>query len=821
MPPDDHDLRNRLEGALAEGQRLREEVRRLKELLEKQSIPLDEPVPPAHEACLPIASEIARLGTLSDNQAKVTLFRSLFRGREDVYAERWRTKEGTWAYRPAGKKDWNALLASPSGNRKKVDRQTRILYAITDDVVREHLTGKKTIGIYPLLTDDTCWLLAADFDKKTWQQDSLAFLETCKQTGVPAYLERSRSGNGGHVWIFFERPMAAALARKMGCALLTRTMERRHQLGLDSYDRLFPNQDTMPEGGFGNLIALPLQFAPRQNGNSLFVDDSFQPYPDQWQLLLSIRRTAMDQVDWIVSDAMRRGQVMGVRFSLTSDEEEDAPWTLPPSRKRLEKPIPGPFPGSIEVVQSNLAYVPKSGLPEAMLNRLMRVAAFQNPEFYKTQAMRLPVWDKPRVISCSEETSHHLGIPRGCLQEAVDLLKEHRIRVAIRDERYAGTPIDVTFRGSLREDQEQAIQEVLHHDHGVLCAPTAFGKTVVAARLIVERKVNTLVLVHRQNLLEQWRARLAMFLDLPEKAIGQVAGGRDARNGQIDVALLQSLQRKGEVKDFVAEYGHVIVDECHHLSAFSFEQVLRRVKAKFIVGLTATPVRKDGHQPIIFMQCGPIRFSVSARDAVERSPFEHVVVPRCTEFRMPAESAQTGIQDIYRALSTDTARDRQIVDDILAAVRAGHNPLVLSSRTDHLDRLAAGLAVLDHALILKGGMGKKQWKAITERLAAIPEGTPRVLLATGSFIGEGFDDSRLDTLFLTMPISWRGTLQQYVGRLHRIHEGKKVVRVYDYVDANVATLARMYEKRLKGYRALGYKLESERGSLADASVGIT
>jgi len=448
-------------------------------------------------------------------------------------------------------------------------------------------------------------------------------------------------------------------------------------------------------------------------------------------------------------------------------------------------------------------------LPEALLNRLMRVAAFQNPEFYKAQAMRLPVWDKPRVIWCSEESTLHLGLPRGCLRETVDLLKQHGIRVAVRDERYAGTEIDVTFRGSLREDQEQAIQEILQHDDGVLCAPTAFGKTVVAARLITERKVNTLVLVHRQNLLEQWRARLAMFLDLPSNAIGQVAGGRDTRTGQIDIALLQSLQRKGEVKDLVAEYGHVIVDECHHLSAFSFEQVMRRVRARFVVGLTATPKRKDGRHPIIFMQCGPIRFAVDPREAVARSPFQHLVLARATEFHMPMELANFGIQDVYAALASDSARNQQIVADVLEVVRRGHNPLVLSSRTEHLDRLAEGLSGVEHALILKGGMGKKQWKAITERLASIPEGTPRVLLATGSYIGEGFDDSRLDTLFLTMPISWRGTLQQYVGRLHRMHEGKKIVRVFDYVDAHFPMLARMYEKRLKGYRALGYELESD------------
>jgi len=670
------------------------------------------------------------------------------------------------------------------------------------------LTGKKAIGVYPLLLDETCWFLAADFDKKTWGEDSLAFIGTCQRAGVHAYLERSRSGNGGHVWIFFEGPVPAVLARKMGCALLTQTMERRHQVGLDSYDRFFPNQDTLPKGGFGNLIALPLQWMPRQNGNSLFVDAALHPYPDQWQLLLSIRRVGADQLEWIVNDATRRGQVMGVKFSMT-DDDEGTPWTLLPSRKKSEKPVPGPFPESVGIVRSNLIFVPKVDLPEAMLNRIIRVAAFQNPEFYKAQAMRLPIWDKPRIISCSEEFAQHLALPRGCLQEVSEILKEHEIRVLIRDERYTGKPIDVKFHGHLRDDQAEAIRQTLGHDEGVLCAPTAFGKTVVAAKLIADRAVNTLILVHREQLLEQWRARLAAFLDLPPKAIGQVVGGKDSRTGLIDVALLQSLQRKGEVRNCVAEYGHVIADECHHLTAFSFERVMRQVKAKFIVGLTATPTRKDGHHPIIFMQCGPMRFNLSAREAAERSPFRHLVLPRQTDFRMPPEVADLTIQDAYAALVTSETRNQQIVADIIQAVREGRTPLVLTNRTDHLERLASGLSELEHVFILKGGMGKKQRQASVEKLASIPDGVPRVLLATGSYIGEGFDDSRLDTLFLTMPISWRGTLQQYVGRLHRIHHGKKVVRVFDYVDAQVPMLGRMYEKRLKGYHAIGYEMESD------------
>jgi superfamily II DNA or RNA helicase len=756
---------------------------------------------------LPAAAEVEQATAPVDKTAKVALFRSLFRGREDVYAIRWQMKNGEWGYRPDDKKDWKAVLASKAEDRKKVDRETRTFYPLTDDVVRAHLEGKKTIGLYPLLTDETCWFLAADFDKATWQDDALAFIATCHKLRLPAYLERSRSGNGSHVWIFFEQATPAILARKLGCAVLTQTMERRHHLGLDSYDRFFPNQDTMPKGGFGNLIALPLQWAPRQKDNSVFVDDNLCPYPDQWRLLACVRRVKADDADWIVNEAARHGQLVGVRMSITDDVGVDEPWTLPPSRKVAQPKLTGTGPDAIEIIRGNLIYVPKAGLSESLLNQIIRIAAFQNPEFYKAQAMRLSTWDKPRIISCAEEFPEHVALPRGCLDELTELLEGNGTRVSVRDERFGGKTMALRFLGNLRDEQAAAIREALKHDEGVLCAPTAFGKTVVASKLIAERGVNTLILLHRQQLPDQWRERLSSFLSLPAKEIGHIAGGKDARKGVVDVALIQSLQRKGEVKDLVADYGHVIVDECHHLSAVSFEQVMRQVKAKYILGLTATPTRKDGHQPIIFMQCGPIRFSVSVREAAAQSPFRHVVLPKQTNFRTLVEDSEFTIQDAYAALGSNKERNGQIIADILNSVSQGRTPLVLTGRTEHLEVLAGGLQTIEHVLVMKGGMGKKQRKAAAEKLATIPEGVPRVIIATGSYIGEGFDDPRLDTLFLTMPISWRGTLQQYVGRLHRLHEGKKVVQVYDYVDAGVPMLARMFEKRLKGYHAIGYEME--------------
>jgi superfamily II DNA or RNA helicase len=660
------------------------------------------------------------------------------------------------------------------------------------------------MGVYPLLMDERCHLVAVDFDKEGWREDVLAFSETCRAVGVPAAIERSRSGNGAHAWLFFEAAVPALQARRLGCYLLTETMTRRPALGMTSYDRLFPNQDTMPKGGFGNLIALPLQHEARQHENTLFLDDGLRPFEDQWAFLASVDRIPVLTVELVAREAHRQGRVVGAKFSGVAEEE--APWLRPPSGVS-RRTTPGvALPRAVRVVQAQRLFVVRDGLPPAFVNELRHLAAFQNPEFYKKQAMRLSTHATPRVITCCEETERFVGLPRGCLDDLQDLVMTSSGSLVLTDERQEGSPLDVTFRGELTPLQDQAARAMVEHDIGVIVAPPGLGKTVLGAHLIAKRGVSTLVLVHRKPLLDQWVAQLSEFLGVPKKEIGVLGGGKRKPNGRLDVAMLQSLVRKGRVEDLVAGYGHVIVDECHHVSANSFERVLSEVKARFVTGLTATPHRRDGHDPIIAMQLGPVRFEVSALEAARARGFEHLLVIQETAFAS-SWTAGRPIQELYAELAADQRRNDLILDDLLEAVSAGRSPLLLTERRDHLEYFERKLTpAVRHLVVLHGGMGSRARRIALERLAAIPASEERVVLATGRYIGEGFDDTRLDTLLLALPVAWKGTVTQYAGRLHRKHAGKAGVRIHDYRDGSVAVLGRMLEKRLRAYRAVGYVL---------------
>ena len=740
---------------------------------------------------------------------KVALFHRLFQGRDDVYPKLWQNaKTGKKGYSPACDNEWvRGVCEKPRVKCSECPNQAFL--PVTTETILDHLQGRHVMGVYPMLKDETCWFLAADFDKEAWREDVLAFTETCRRIEIPYAIERSRSGKGAHVWFFFSNPIPAATVRKMGSYLITKTMQRRHQLSMASYDRLFPNQDTLPSGGFGNLIALPLQYHPRHEGNTVFLDDALEPLPDQWKFLASLVPIPMEMVENITLEATTPGQVIGLQQTDTMEDGSDTkPWLRPPSRRAKQVPINEPIPPEIHGVLAQRLFIDKSGLPSGLINQLKRLAAFQNPEFYKKQNLRLSTGLTPRVISCAEDDDKHISLPRGCLDEARILLDEYKSHLALEDLRYRGDPIEANFLGELTEPQRQAATAITEQDNSVVVAPPGFGKTVLGTYLIAQRQCSTLILVHRQPLLEQWKSQIGIFLGRDPKSIGQIGGGKRKLTGQIDVAMIQSLSRKDSVDDIVAEYGQVIIDECHHLPAVSFERVLSEVKARYVVGLTATPQRRDGHQPIIHMQIGPVRFKADPHSQLAQRPFDHRLVVRETDFYSPYQTSNTTIQELYGLLIVNEKRNEQIIDEVLTAMEEGRSPILLTERKEHLEKLYDRLqGFVRHIVVLRGGRSAKERRHIEQQLASIPAGEERLLLATGRYIGEGFDDARLDTLFLALPVSWKGTLMQYAGRLHRLHPDKREVRIVDYVDTKVPVLRKMFEKRRIGYRSMGYQEE--------------
>jgi superfamily II DNA or RNA helicase len=796
------EIRSRLTGLDSERRLLEDELRTLED---------------AARGVLPLSVSAPTLGPLQP-AGKVALFLALFGARRSLFPKFWENpKTGKKGYAPACDNEWRRGVCEKP-RIKCTDCPHQKFPPLDEKAVELHLRGTHTIGTYAIREDDSCIFLAADFDGDGWWEDVQAYRQASANANIPMAVERSRSGNGAHAWIFFAEPVPAVLARRLGTVLLAKASATRPSMSLRAYDRFFPNQDTLPGGGFGNLIALPLAKAPRQQGNTLFLDELRNPYADQWAFLASVRRPTRDELD----QALARIAPSALSGTPASDSATGFP--LQSDERALDLSCPkipaNSIQGEVTLRLDTGLHIPRAALPPAILAKLKRLATFANPTFYEKQRLRFPTYDTPRFIFAGEWHPDRLVLPRGVLDEAQQVIEDAGGTVTVHDARPSARRIRWHFEGELRPEQERAVREMMKHEHGVLSAPPGAGKTVIGCALIARNRTAALVLVHRSVLLDQWRQEAIRFLGLARKEVGIWRGKASKLTGRLDIAMLPSLARLENPAEVFSKYGLVIVDECHHVPAVSFEALLKACPSRRIVGLTATPQRKDGLEKLLHMQCGPVRHIVDlpAEEAVPR-----VVFVRKSSFHLPAElGSKPSIHEIWQGLVDDAGRTEQIAADIWSAVQDGRNPLVLSDRKAHLDKLEEIFTRLRGtedvtAFRFTSGDGIKRRRAIRAEInERSTQGRRYVLFATAALIGEGFDLPRLDTLFLAMPLSFKGRLIQYAGRLHRIHADKREIRVFDYLDENHPVTMAMFRRRASAYRQMGYKI-SVNNSLSEAS----
>lgn len=747
---------------------------------------------------------------------KIALFLDLFGTRLSVFPRRWEnSKMGRSGYSPACHNEWRpGICHKPRVKCTECPHQK--FPALDADAVGMHLRGLDTLGVYAIDENGGCRFLAADFDGEGWRENIASYRRAGEKAGVSIAVERSRSGNGAHAWIFFADHLPAVLARRLGTLLLAKAGAMQPSMGLEAFDRFFPNQDSLPSGGFGNLIALPLAKEPRQAGNTLFVDENFDPIPDQWAYLASVPRMSATELQEIVS----RIAPLPSLERATSGEAPDLVLQSDETTLDLSRPtiFRGMISGDLTVTLDSKIHFPRI-LPIPVLAALKRLASFANPVFHEKLRMRYPTFDTPRFLFAGEWRTDRLVLPRGVLDAGLGILEDAGATVVVHDQRESGMRVAWTFKGKLRPEQQDAVREMGRHEIGVLCAPPGAGKTVMGCALIARHRTSTLVLVHRSLLLEQWKEAAVNFLGLNKKDVGIWKGTRPRLTHRLDIAMLPGLARAVDHAAAFAGYGLVVIDECHHIPAASFELVLKACPARRIIGLTATPIRKDRLEKLLHMQCGPIRHTL--KQVNEAEP-DRVALVRRTSIALPTGPNQTQIHEIWDALVADEGRIQGIVTDIGSCIEVGRSPLVLADRKQYLNRIDDALR-LNQATRetpryrLESGVGKKARRDIRARIDAhYANGERFILLATASLVGEGFDMPQLDTLVLAMPLSFKGRLIQYAGRIHRNHECKASARIYDYLDENCPLTRAMFTRRSIGYRQMGYRIEYQGEDVPDS-----
>ena len=727
------------------------------------------------------------------SEEKISLFLELFSGRNDVFAKYWENKnKGTSGYSPACKNEWIKGLC----NKPKVkclECLEKGFIPLDSSIARSHLEGRLIAGVYAILKDDSCKFLAVDLDGSGWMGDIFAFRDAAASMGVQVSVERSKSGNGGHAWIFFSEPVSARNARQLGTIILGRAMNGRPNMKLESYDRFFPNQDFLPKGGFGNLIALPLQKEARAVGNSVFINANGEVIEDQWAHLSISLRIGNDNLITVLQEF---GATLE-KEPLTEEEVRAAEVFLSLSSIDLAGKLMGK---TLRVVLGSMLRIPTIILPARIISALKSTSVFANPKFFELQRLRFSTWKTPRYISCGEIDGNDLLLPRGCLEKIMDIILEAGGNLSLIDERTDNSGIKIKFKGDLTEQQTLAVTEMKKHEIGVLVAPPGAGKTVMACELIAHHGQRTLILTHRKRLVDQWKSQLENFLKVDEEV------------KPFEVKMIQTIARRGITTTIEHDkFGFVIVDECHHIPAVSFESVLKGVKAKYVLGLTATPFRKDGLHPIIAMQCGKIRYEMKDTD---RTTGNRIVIFKQTKFQpLSEEITQEPIHMVWERMINDSERNKQIAEDVAEVLRQKRFPLILSDRKDHIDLLFESIKQNTSEMQVKGfcligDMGKKVRKKVLEDIKqCVTTGASLFLIATGSFIGEGFDLPELDTLFLTMPIAFKGRIIQYTGRIHRASPNKNDIVVYDYFDVHLPLTISMFRKRIHAYRKMGYAFD--------------